>query len=193
MIKYYSNRELSDKLNINLAKWKRWSREFLPPDPLGGLQSGYARQYHPNDAFTVFLGGQLVSALRYTIPETRIILSDLKQWLLDKRFYLDLEEDAAPIDKIDPFVCEYRVFINKEMRKNVPSTHFNYIIRGIISDEPSEHNGFSIRNEKYIETRIDITDKNAARLPPSGVKILYITEIYRCFTDDLAENSMEKK
>jgi hypothetical protein len=45
MIHYYTNREISQKLEINLARWKRWSRSFLPPDPLGGMQSGYARQY----------------------------------------------------------------------------------------------------------------------------------------------------
>ncbi|MBW2491912.1 MAG: hypothetical protein JRE65_12275, partial [Deltaproteobacteria bacterium] len=54
MIKFFTNRELSDSLDIKLTKWKRWSREFLPPDPLGGMQSGYARQYHPDQAFTVF-------------------------------------------------------------------------------------------------------------------------------------------
>ena len=51
MIKFYTNRELSEKLSIGLSKWKRWSREFLPPDPLGGLQSGYARQYTQDPEF----------------------------------------------------------------------------------------------------------------------------------------------
>ena len=51
MIKFYTNKELSRTFSINLAKWKRWSREFLPPDPLGGLQSGYARQYNLDEAF----------------------------------------------------------------------------------------------------------------------------------------------
>ena len=80
MIKYYTNRELSEKLGSKLAKWKRWSREFLPPDPLGGMQSGYARQYMPDEAFTVYLGGHLVAALRFTIPGARQILQDLQTW-----------------------------------------------------------------------------------------------------------------
>ena len=65
MINYYTNRELSSLLNINLAKWKRWSREFLPPDPLGGKQSGYARQYHADQAFTLFLGGHFYYVGRF--------------------------------------------------------------------------------------------------------------------------------
>lgn len=81
MLRFYLNRELADRLKIPLNRWKRWSREFLPPDPLGGLQSGYARQYTLNDAFTVYLGGYLVSKVNLTIPEARNILQDLNGWL----------------------------------------------------------------------------------------------------------------
>ncbi|MCP4744631.1 MAG: hypothetical protein GY874_00585 [Desulfobacteraceae bacterium] len=56
-------------------------REFLPPDPLGGLQSGYARQLSLKDAFYVFLGGVLVGSLKFTIPEARRILNDITPWL----------------------------------------------------------------------------------------------------------------
>ena len=88
MIKFYTNRELSEKLGINLAKWKRWSREFLPPDPLGGMQSGYARQFNPDQAFTVFLGGHLVADLKFSIPEANQIIQDLNKWLSEKGFFL---------------------------------------------------------------------------------------------------------
>ena len=76
MVKFYNNRELSDKLGVNLARWKRWSREFLPPDPLAGKQAGYARQYYVEHAFIVFLGGQLVADLGFSIPQARWILSE---------------------------------------------------------------------------------------------------------------------
>ncbi len=79
MINFYTNQELSKKFNVNLARWKRWSREFLPPDPLGGLQSGYARQYNPDEAFTVVLGGHLVGDLKFSIPEAKQILVALHQ------------------------------------------------------------------------------------------------------------------
>jgi hypothetical protein len=81
MLKFYLNRELSTRLEIPLSRWKRWSREFLPPDPLGGLQSGFARQYSVRDAFVVYLAGYLVSSKAYSIPEARQILQDLNGWL----------------------------------------------------------------------------------------------------------------
>lgn len=173
---------------VKLAKWKRWSREFLPPDPLGGLQSGYARQYHPNDAFTVFLGGYLVASLRYTIPEARQIISDLKQWLLDKRFYLDLEENAAPKLEIDPFVREYQILIRKELHESVPPYLFLYTIRGLISNEAADYKGFSIRREQYIETVLDRGKEKAAHLPPDGIKLLNVTELHRYFSQNLNRN-----
>jgi hypothetical protein len=82
VIHYYLARDLAHRLDINLAKWKRWSREFLPPDPLGGLQSGFARQYSLKEALMVALGGYLVGELRFSVPEARRILEDLGPWLL---------------------------------------------------------------------------------------------------------------
>ncbi len=81
MIRYYLSRDLSRKLRIPLNRWKRWAREFLPPDPLGGLQSGYARQFSIREAFTVYLGGFLVAGLGFSIPQARQILRDLSGWM----------------------------------------------------------------------------------------------------------------
>lgn len=81
MIRYYNSRELSSSLGYNLSRWKRWSRDFLPPDPLGGLQSGYARQYSMREAFVVALGGHLVGFLKFSVHQAGIILSDLDPWL----------------------------------------------------------------------------------------------------------------
>jgi hypothetical protein len=87
MIKYYNNRELSRSLNINLARWKRWTREFLPPDPLGGLQSGYARQLSMREAFWVALGGHLVGFLKFSIHQAKTILADLEPWLEQSGYF----------------------------------------------------------------------------------------------------------
>lgn len=87
MIHYYTNRELSEKLGINLARWKRWSRSFLPPDPLGGMQSGYTRQYSFKDLFKVYLGGHLLSHLKLSLPDSQQVLVDLSPWLNKNGFF----------------------------------------------------------------------------------------------------------
>ena len=102
MVRYYSSRELSRKLRIPLNRWKRWAREFLPPDPLGGLQSGYARQFSSREAFTVYLGGFLVAGLGFSIPEARQIIKDLNGWMkkkvLDAYLFGRSTDNSGPAD-----------------------------------------------------------------------------------------------
>ena len=95
MLKYYTSRRLSEIFGIKLARWKRWSREFLPPDPLGGMQSGYARQYTLDESFIVYLGGYLVKHLQFSIPDTRIILKELNGWMKENGF-LGFTENHSP-------------------------------------------------------------------------------------------------
>ncbi len=127
MIKFYTNKELSQIFDINLAKWKRWSREFLPPDPLGGLQSGYPRQYNLDEAFTVYLGGYLVRELKFTIPESRQILYDLHQWLIDHGLYYDFSGQAGSEIETGEPVQHYHIAI---MSSVVPDTEFSLSGKG---------------------------------------------------------------
>jgi len=185
MIRYYTSRDISAKLSISLAKWKRWSREFLPPDPLGGLQSGFARQYNFNDAFTVFLGGFLVSGLKYTIPEANSILQGLHQWLIDKRFFLDLEDKGPSPQAIDSHVREYRIYIHREFEDSVESCQFVYTIRGIVADQASDFKGNPVRTETYNETIIRQEMRAALPLLTDGKKVLEISTIHRYFRERL--------
>jgi hypothetical protein len=154
MIKFFVNKELSQKLNINLAKWKRWSREFLPPDPLGGLQSGYARQYNPNEAFTVYLGGYLVADLKFSIPEAKQILHDLRGWLGEKGFYFDAKGSNGLKKGVDNIIQKYTVSIIKDKYTVKEKMGFRYQVRGIISNRPIHYQGFDIMEELYVETSI---------------------------------------
>ena len=77
MLSFYDSRGLSRKLDIPLARYKRWAREFLPPDNLGGYQSGYARQYNVNEAFTVYLGGFLVHDVKLAVAQAKEVLTHL--------------------------------------------------------------------------------------------------------------------
>ncbi|MDL2269830.1 hypothetical protein LJC71_08130 [Desulfosarcina sp. OttesenSCG-928-A07] len=132
MIHYYTNREISEKLGINPARWKRWSRAFLPPDPLGGMQSGYARQYLYGDLFTVFLGGHLLSHHKLTVPESVRMISDLASWM-KKAGFLDLKKNAGVKDGICLRVLFYREngaktgspfrYLIQEIRRPVVESH----------------------------------------------------------------------
>jgi hypothetical protein len=85
---YFTSRHISDALDVKLARWKRWAREFLPPDPLSGRQSGYARNFSVKDAFHVYLAGYLVGSVGFTISEVRQIMSDLDSSLEQRGYHV---------------------------------------------------------------------------------------------------------
>ena len=181
MIKFYTNRELSQKLKINLARFKRWSREFLPPDPLGGMQSGYARQYSIDNAFKVYLCGHLVGELKYTIPEAKKILADLKKWLKEKDFYINNENSGKTVNDAKDLVKEYIIFILRKNDLKNNSGSFSYRIRGIISDLPANYNEHRVREERYIEEYVPVDRKNKMNNNIECEKMLKITKIHRYF------------
>jgi len=180
MIKFFTNREVSNRLDINLSKWKRWSREFLPPDPLGGMQSGFARQYSPDGAFTVYFGGHLVADLKFTIPETKQILKDLHSWFAEKGFYFDARSNATVNTGVGQLVKKYVIFIERE--KDPDNTiSFIYTIRGIISNEPVNYKGFEIMKELYMETTIGLQTKKMSAVDMNIVKTVNITDVLNNF------------
>ena len=182
MIKFFTNRELSERLGIKLAKWKRWSREFLPPDPLGGMQSGYARQYNPDQAFTVFLGGHLVADLKFTIPEANQIIQDLNRWLSEKGFFFDLRGHSVSDKGMDALIKKYIIFIRRE--KGVDRRFkFIYTVRGIISNEPVQHKGFEMMKKLYVETSVNQGPEKPSEMDMNVVKTLYINGILGDFVD----------
>lgn len=188
MIRFYLNRELSRQFGIRLSRWKRWSREFLPPDPLGGLQSGFARQYSLQEAFQVFLGGHLVAGLKFSIPETKIILKDLKEWIANQYFLYPPSEERSSIRQA---AKEYRIYIFVGQEPNqVMQTHA-YMIRRVIDQERSHGKGTRIVTERYIENWLERGEANAGfdRLEDvpgwMTAKILYITKVYEVFIEKL--------
>jgi hypothetical protein len=162
MIKFYTNRDLSQIFGVNLAKWKRWSREFLPPDPLGGLQSGYARQYNLDEAFSIFLGGHLVGELKFTIPESRQILNDLNQWLIDHAFYFDFSGRANFETKSPDTVRHYHIVIFNRKISNHKNSGLHYLIKTAVTSDWVEVDGIRMHQERFIEETIGLQDGGAA-------------------------------
>lgn len=168
---FYKNKELSNILLINLPKWKRWVREFLPPDPLGGLQSGYARQLNLKETFKVYLGGYLVSELKFSLPEARVIISDLSPWLRGHGFHsLHLDQLAEATNSS----LQHIIFIY-----NNPKNGFAYTIREIIHHKNID-NG-SGRLEKFAQIVIRNDEDLLINGIVTGARVLSITNLVRRF------------
>ena len=190
MIKFFQNRELSQQLGVNLARWKRWSREFLPPDPLGGLQSGYARQYNLDDAFTVYLGGYLVSELKFSIPEAKKILSDLKEWMTSHCFYYYYNHINGKNSPHDTPTAHYRIHIYLARTKDIEAYQIIYRIKRLIADGSMDLNGENIVVEQTVEERIDMSLKSSENNTAAddffrrlGARVIHLTALFHHFLE----------
>jgi hypothetical protein len=181
VVKFYNNRELSDKFGVNLARWKRWAREFLPPDPLAGQQAGYARQYYVDDVFTVFVGGHLVAELGFSIPEARTILMETREWMKARGFRFDPRGNRRPRKDVDVHVKSYALFL-----KLSADNRFIIFARGTIGRIDYEYEGFSVTKEIYVDQSIvKENGDEAGREEPGVNKILLISQLLDQFKKTL--------
>jgi hypothetical protein len=170
---YFYSKYLSKSLNVNSAKWKRWAREFLPVDPLGGYQSGYARQFSYKDAFRVYLGGHLVGALRFTIPEARQILTDLEVWLKKRGFYgmpQDSQLDASEADLIYIY--------------NLVNGKFAYAVRSIIGRQRDNANIYS---ERYALATIGGSSDIFTEAQVPHARVIHIRALHGFFLSAISQ------
>jgi hypothetical protein len=185
MIRFYTNRELSHRLGINLARWKRWSREFLPPDPLGGIQSGYARQYNPDEAFTVFFGGYLVGNLKFSIPEAKRILADLQVWLLEHGFYFGMSDSRSDKKSTVTPVSKYRISIRAVNGRESRHLGFIYSARGVVAEGEREFDGVPVKEQCYVESRFGLTDAEKENVICPSSRVIFISELRNTFLNRL--------
>ena len=185
MIKFYTNQELSRQFDIKLSRWKRWSREFLLPDPLGGLQSGYARQYNLDQAFTVYLGGYLVAGLKFTIPEARLILKDLHPWLVEKRFYLNFSGHASAGLVNRPAVQYYQIAIGRMAADGTIASGFFYCLKSVTADKWTDTSGSWMRQKQSVEEVINFEAKDVPINAVAGYRVLNISVLHRRFLKGL--------
>ncbi len=187
MIKFYTNKALSKKFNINLARWKRWTREFLPPDPLGGLQSGYARQYNPDEVFTVVLGGHLVGDLKFSIPETKQILADLHQWLVDHDFYFYFSKTSESAKNATPDVNYYQLAISSQAMRHDNDRGLSYWARGTLSVDATNLHGIRVLREHFIESSIGPKESESLRMNAENYRVLNISQFRKRFLNRLQD------
>ena len=181
MIKFYTNQELSQKFKIKLARWKRWSREFLPPDPLGGLQSGYARQYNPDEAFTVFLGGYLVGDLKFSIPEARQIMHDLQSWLVDRGFYYNFSGTSLSENRTKFIIQYYQIAIYRPTIGDNNNSEFFYLTKGLIAQESIKLHAAPVRLERFIESSINPAKRESPVNAAASHQVLNISNLRHRF------------
>ena len=189
MLRFFTNRELSHKLLIPLAKWKRWSREFLPPDPLGGLQSGVARQYSVDQSLIVFIGGHLVSELKTTIPEARQIMTDLHVLFKDIGAFVNTRiHQEYPLGQHFSISTYIILFCRQESASN-QELAFTYTIRGLTSRKQlKDGHQQKVFREEYVVAPISSSDHTILDVYDPQINILSISALVDRFAKALHLN-----
>jgi hypothetical protein len=176
----FTNKELSDKLKINLAKVRRWSREFLPPDHKATMRSGYARELTEEEAYEVFLGGHLVSVLRFQVHEAKGIIEDLRAWIKSKGLYPGKAYAEARRD--NPY------FFHVHIMRNSEGEGLYYEMRQQLKKKP--HKGD--RTVTVEEYRAEVMAREGALADWRNVRILGLTELLLEFSVKMVGDKIEK-
>jgi hypothetical protein len=141
--------EFSELLNIPHTKSKRYTREFLGPDPEATIQSGHARLLNLREAFFVYLGAHLVSDLNFTVHEAKIIIEKLKPWLIEFGLF---PSDENSFQKTKSKIVTWKIFI---YRTDTPF-YFDYGAKGVINSKIAEfievgtYQNVPVVTEKYV-------------------------------------------
>ena len=188
MLRFFTNRELSHKLLIPLAKWKRWSREFLPPDPLGGLQSGVARQYSVDQSLIVYIGGHLVSELKTTIPEARQIMSDLHALFKDIGAFVNTRINQEDQLGKYPTISIYSILYCRQKSASNHGMRFTYTIRGLTSRKKLKDDHQNVFQEEYVAMPISSSEHTILDAYDPYINILPISALVDRFTRALKLN-----
>lgn len=144
----FKNRELSEKFDIEFQKWKRWSREFLPSEKIRALSKGYAREYSPNEAFIVYLGGHLVGALDFSIPDAKKIIKDLTPFFYSKGLFPEVK-NFRPTKKDELVKKRWKITIYPDDQLG-----FDYTARGHIDEKTITYKGEGVHQEIFVEEHI---------------------------------------
>ena len=182
MLRFFTNRELSHNLLIPFSKWKRWSREFLPPDPLGGLQSGVARRYSVDQALTVYIGGHLVAELKTSIPEAKQIMAELHTCFKDIGVFANTRIHHRYRLGEYGTISSFCIFICRDSHASIGTSAFNFTVRGLASRDALDAGPYELQREDYLEVGVPMSTQTPLDMYKSNIKLLPISALVDQFT-----------
>ena len=125
--------------------------------------------------------------LKFTIPQARLILHDLHNWLVEHKFYFDYTGSVPPKKENSIIIQYYQIAICQPADADTSDSGFFYFTKGVIADELTDVNGIPVRQERFIELSIN-SGKNAAQInEAAGYRVLNISILRNRFLSSLLQ------
>ena len=100
-MKRQNNRDLAQKIGVSLTQIKRWAVICLGRDPEADQAGGVRREYTPDDAFMIFLFGDiLVGKFRMGLKQAKAHMDKIKTQLIEEKLLPSNLGYELPIDII---------------------------------------------------------------------------------------------
>ncbi len=148
-----NNKKLHKATGYSHPQIKRWAVAFLKSDPASGQHSGKARFYRFDEAARIFIGGYLVTKLKYNLKKASQILKDIDLWLKEQGWpianFIDFRESHSGITytHFSSFAWIELIFYVDQVDE-----HFKFRVKEILKREPKEdpeNEGSSIIDEQF--------------------------------------------
>ena len=136
-------------ISNTLSTWRRWTRQFLPPNP-DSIKGGIPRELSFNESFELMLAGHLVGELMFSIPDAKRIIEDLKPWMTTNGFYPDCP--AFELKGIALKVRFYEIIIGRSPL--ITDKTYGYKAIGHIDTQGKVEEGVVVCQKTYSEESI---------------------------------------
>jgi hypothetical protein len=149
--------EFADLLDIPHTKAKRYTREFLGPDPEATIQSGRTRSLTLQQTFIVYSGAHLVSGQNFTVYEAKLIIGNLQPWLTKLGLF---PGDDNIFKETSSEIKSWKVLI---YRTDKPFG-FAYLAEGLLSLENAgsikigDFDNIPVQRKKFVQIAIENLD-----------------------------------
>ena len=177
--------EFSKLLGIQHTKAKRYTREFLGPNPSATIQSGHARILTLQETYLVYLGAHLVSVHNFTVHEAKIIIGSLKPWLIEWGLF---PGDDNKFQQTTSEVKSWKVSI---CRTHEP-WYFAYLVEGLINLDDDvgsisigDYHNIRVHTKKFVHFKLqdfDFVDPLGPHWDSDSIKVFrvsYLKDIFK--------------
>lgn len=195
-----SNQELVQVTRMPYSKVRRWAKDFLPPDPRATKQSGYSRECTIKDGFYIHLLGHLISNLKFSAPEAKQVVDDVKEWLVAKELFPGENEERWSMRSVPAESRKFEIIIKRVMDQKYAIIPLEFVYLGITrlekrrigeGDPPTYQEIF--REENILKTEKSVDSTNHIVLEIGELKEIFLAGIHSIKRDTPRRKGGKKK